>query len=98
MRSVYTKVLLWSLGILVFSWGGFLVISRTMTYENFATEAPVGKNANSQFEEAKRAYQNGGQAAVSSYLNLLHSAYPRLQFYFARNGRDVLNGADHAQN
>src|SRR6266849_6395357 len=97
MKSVYIKVLWLSFGILVFALGGFLYISRTMTHENFAEEAPIGRNANTQFEEAKRAYQSGGKDAVAEYLGTLHTSYPRLQFYFAKNSRDLVNGADRSR-
>ena len=43
MRSVYIKALLLSIGILVFSLAGFLVISRTMTYRLFADGSPIGR-------------------------------------------------------
>ncbi len=41
MRSAYIKALLLSIGILVFSLAGFLVISRTMTYRLFAKGTPI---------------------------------------------------------
>src|SRR6266700_4127901 len=94
MKSVYIKVLWLSFGILVFALGGFLYISRSMARESFAEEAPVGRNATTQFEEAKRAYQSGGKDAVAEYLDTLRTAYPRLQFYFTENRRDLVNGAD----
>src|SRR3954451_22548367 len=97
MRSVYAKVLLLSFGILIFSLGGFLVISRTMTYRNFGKETPVGRNAAMQFEEARLEYETGGPKALSSYLGWQHSFYPKLQFYFARKGRDLVTGEDRSQ-
>src|SRR6266567_1736707 len=97
MRSVYAKVLLLSFGILIFSLGGFLVISRTMTYRNFGKKTAVGRNAAMQFEEARLEYQTGGPKALSSYLGWQRSFYPRLHFYFARNGRDLVTGEDRSE-
>jgi signal transduction histidine kinase len=97
MRSVYAKVLLLSFGILIFSLGGFLVISRTMTYRSFGKQTPVGRNAAMQFEEARLEYETGGAKALSSYLGWQHAFYPKLQFYFARKGRDLVTGEDRSQ-
>ena len=83
MRSVYIKALLLSIGILIFSLAGFLVISRTMTYRLFAKGTPIGRNAAMQFEEAGLEYENGGAKALASYLDWQHSFYPSLHFYFA---------------
>ena len=97
MRSVYAKTLLLSLGILILSMGGFLVISRMMTYRSFGTQAPIGRNAALQYEEARQEYENGGPKALSSYLGWQHSFYPQLHFFFIRKGTDLVNGADRSQ-
>ena len=97
MRSVYAKLLWLSLAILTFSLGVFLFISRLMAVENFGASAPVGKNATLQYEEASRTYNKGGTTALAAYLDLLHSAYPRCQFVFVRNGRDVVSGTDYSR-
>jgi two-component system sensor histidine kinase CpxA len=97
MRSVYIKALLWSFGILIFSLAGFLVVSRTITFRTFAEGTPIGRNAATQFEEAGLEYENGGPKALSSYLDWQRSFYPRLHFYFARKGRDLVTGADRSQ-
>jgi two-component system sensor histidine kinase CpxA len=96
MKSVYIKALLLSIGILVFSLAGFLVISRTMTYRMFAEGSPIGRNAAMQFEEAGLAYENGGATALSSYLGWQRSLYPQLNFYFVRKGRDLVTGVDRS--
>jgi signal transduction histidine kinase len=97
MRSVYIKALLLSFGILIFALAGFLVISRTVTYRSFAKGTPIGRNAAMQFEEAGLEYENGGPKALSSYLDWQRSFYPRLHFYFARKGRDLVTGADRSR-
>jgi signal transduction histidine kinase len=97
MRSVRTKMLLFSFGILVFSLGGFLVISRTMTYKSFAQRAPIGRNAMTQFEEASLEYENGGPKALSAYLRWQHQYYPGLRFFFVRNGVDLVTGEDRSR-
>ena len=96
MRSVYIRALLLSIGILIFSLAGFLVVSRTMTFRTFAQGTPIGRNAATQFEEAGLEYENGGSKALASYLGWQHSFYPRLHFYFTRNGRDLVNGTDRS--
>jgi two-component system sensor histidine kinase CpxA len=63
----------------------------------FAKGTPIGRNAATQFEEALLEYQNGGPRALSSYLDWQHSFYPRLHFYFARKGRDLVSGVDRSR-
>jgi signal transduction histidine kinase len=96
MKSVYLKALLLSIGILVFSLAGFLVVSRTMTYRLFAEGSPIGRNAAMQFEEAGLEYDNGGAKALASYLGWQQSFYPSLHFYFVRKGRDLVSGEDRS--
>jgi two-component system sensor histidine kinase CpxA len=97
MRSVYVKALLLSIGILIFSLAGFLVVSRTITFRTFAKGAPKGRNASTQFEEASLEYENGGPKALASYLNWQRTFYPALHFYLARKGRDLVSGEDRSQ-
>jgi signal transduction histidine kinase len=97
MRTVYTKALLWALGILLLSLGGFLAISRTMAYDLFAQGTPIARNANMQFDEAKRAFQRGGRDALAVYVDAQNQAYPNLQFFFLRNGRDLVDGVDRSR-
>lgn len=97
MRSIYLKALLLSLGILIFSLAGFLAISRIVTYREFGKDRPIGQNAVVQFEEASLEYQNGGPGALAAYLGWQKKFYPRLNFYFTRNGRDLVTGQDRGR-
>jgi two-component system sensor histidine kinase CpxA len=84
------------LTILTLSLGGFLYTARLIAVKNFGATAPVGKNATLQYEEASRTFKKGGTAALSAYLDSLHSAYPGCNFAFVRNGRDVVTGTDYS--
>jgi signal transduction histidine kinase len=97
MRSVRTKVLLFSIGILTLSLGGFLVISRTLTYRRFAHQTPIGRNTLAQFKEASVKYQNGGPPALADYLGSQHALYPELQFFFSKKGRDLVTQEDRSR-
>ena len=97
MKSVYLRVLWLCFGTLVFALGGFLVISRIMTRQSFDKRAPIGRNAELQFEEAGLEYENGGAKALSTYLAWQHSFYPELDFYYTRKGRDLVTGEDRSQ-
>jgi signal transduction histidine kinase len=97
LKSVYIKALLLSIGILIFSLVGFLVVSRTMTYRSFGKGTPIGRNAALQFQEASLEYENGGSKALSSYLGWQRSFYPGLNFYFVRRGRDLVSGEDRSR-
>jgi len=97
VRPVYLKALLLSLGILIFSLAGYLVISRITTYRQFEPGTPIGRNVAVQFQDASLEYENGGPKALHVYLMWQKTFYPRLNFYFARNGRDLVTGADRSQ-
>lgn len=96
MKSVYLRVLWLCFGTLVFALGGFLVISRVMTQRSFDKRAPIGRNAELQFEEAGLEYENGGAKALSTYLAWQHSFYPELEFYYTKKGRDLVTGVDRS--
>lgn len=98
MRSVYAKILVWALGILLFSMAAFLVISRNLSYGNFDDpESGIARNAAIQFEAAKQAFLNGGKSGLDTYLESQHFLYPKIRFFFLDKGRDLVTGADRSR-
>jgi signal transduction histidine kinase len=97
MKSLYWRALLWSFAILVLSFTGFLVISRVVTVRSFDPAEPIGRNVSAQFRESQTLYETGGTGTVAHYLERQTGYYPRLHFYFLKQGKDVVTGVDRSR-
>jgi signal transduction histidine kinase len=95
VRSVFARVLIWALGILLVSLAAFLFISRNIAYSYFEKNGALRKNALVQYREAKEAYESGGRQALTAYMASQKAAYPAVEFLFLESGSDLLTGADH---
>jgi signal transduction histidine kinase len=97
MKSVYTNILLWSVGILALSFVALHIISRSEMYDNFQRGSAFGGLLDLQADEAKHAYETGGRQALSAYLESLESIYPGThRFLLNTGGQDLLTGADRS--
>src|SRR5262245_42525078 len=94
MKSVYTKVIVYSAVLLIFCLAAVLVISRYTRYVRYEGAGPIAENTMAQFDAARRAYETGGQPAVAAYVKGQEAQYPVVHFYLTLNGRDVATGKD----
>ena len=97
MKSVFGKLLLWSLAVIALSTAAFLLVSRNVSRGQFEDEGPIRRDSYRQYREAKLAYEQGGKAALSGYLEAEKNAYPGVTFFLVRNGKDLVTGADRAR-
>jgi hypothetical protein len=97
VRSVYTKFLLWSLGILIVSTGLFLVINRNNVYNSFTKDGDLGGRLSRQLVEARLVYETEGKESLARHLDSLLLNYPGFQYYLARDGRDLVTGEDRSR-
>jgi len=63
MRSLFAKTLLWFLATTVIAMAG-IIITTALTFSDAEPRGPFGGLLNLQVEEAKRAYETGGRAAL----------------------------------
>ena len=94
MKSVYARMLLWSVGILVLSWAAFILVSRGLALKAFGKDGDLGILIAMQFDEADRIYQAEGKVSLAAYIQVLNKTYPGDHYYMASGGRDMLTGAD----
>ncbi len=94
MRSVYAKVLLWSVAILLFSSVLFLVIGRDNVYKSFTKRGELGGRLVSQLRQARDAYERGGREGLTRCLDSLVANYPGFNYFLLEDGRDLVTGED----
>ncbi len=93
MRSLYVGLLLSLLAVLALSLAAFLVISHQITRQYLD---PVFEAMDElQLETARSALENGGTAALESYLKKLDQLFPSSSHFLVNaNGVDVVSGGN----
>ncbi len=76
MRSIFTKILLWSFGTLVVSLIAFVVISRFLSDRAFRRGEPLRNPLSMQAEHARQAFEAGGREQLALYLEQLYTFFP----------------------
>lgn len=97
MRTVYVKISLWSVAILMCSSVLFLVISRANVYRSFTKDGDLGLRLISQLAVARHVYETEGKRGLGLHLESLVSNYPGFQYYLVSEGRDLVTGKDRSE-
>jgi hypothetical protein len=71
MRSIFTKILLWSFGTLLVSLIAFVAISRILSDRAFRRGEPFRNPLSAQAEQARQAFESGGRKQLELYLEQL---------------------------
>jgi two-component system sensor histidine kinase CpxA len=95
MRSVYTKILFWCFGVLVFSLAAFILITIFVSGRPAGTRVFGGMSA-LQLVEATEAYQSGGAKQLAAYLQKLDTFLHGRHFFTDAVGKDLITGEDHS--
>src|SRR6185436_7886567 len=96
MRSIFTKILLWSFGTLVVSLIAFVGISRFLSERAFRRGEPLRNPLAMQAEHARQAFEAGGRDQLALYLEQLHAFFPDDHHLTDTTGKDVLTGEDRS--
>jgi len=96
MKSIFTKILLWSFGTLVVSLIAFVGISRFLSDRAFRRGEPLRNPLSVQAEHARQAFEAGGREQLALYLEQLHAFFPDDHHLTDANGKDVLTGEDRS--
>ena len=96
MRSIFTKILLWSFGTLVVSLIAFVGISRFLSDRAFRRGEPLRNPLAMQAEHARQAFEAGGRDQLALYLEQLHTFFPDEHYLTDTTGKDVLTGEDRS--
>jgi signal transduction histidine kinase len=91
MRSLFAKTLLWFLATTVIAMAG-IILTTALTFSASEPRGPVGTMLNLQVEEARRAYETGGRAALTAMVAKLQSIAQVQVVFTDAQGTDLLTG------
>jgi two-component system sensor histidine kinase CpxA len=96
MRSIFTKILLWSFGTLLVSLLAFVAISRILSDRAFRRGEPFRNPLSAQAEQARQAFESGGREQLALYLEQLYTFFPDDHHLTDADGTDVLTGENRS--
>ena len=94
MRSLYVRILLASLGTLLLSFVGFVLLSRTIssqTSDRFLLSVISFEN-----QHSRRIYERDGPDALKQFLVELDGALGATHYFTDGRGRDLVSGEDRS--
>ena len=92
MKSVYTKILVWSFATLVLSLIAFVGVSAVISFET-VYRSGFFLQASVELEEAQEAYEEGGPAKLTRFLARMERL-PGHRYLTDARGRDLATGQD----
>jgi signal transduction histidine kinase len=95
MRSVYSKILLWCFGILVFSLAAFIGITIFVSGRPAGKEV-FGRMSALQLADATEAYESGGSKQLAVYLQRLNTFLHGHHYLTDAKGKDLVTGDDRS--
>lgn len=95
MRSIFAKVLVSFLGILLISLTASILTSVILSARSGRGD-PFYRTVSMQLYEAQQAYEKGGAPQLQTYLNTLSSFFPGEHYVTDGAGRDLISGVDHS--
>ncbi len=96
MRSIFAKVVLWSLGTFVLSLVAYWLISRALDRRGPREGDPMHRLIELVQDDARRAYEEGGPERLASYLKRLPRYLPGEHLLTDAAGRDLVSGDDRS--
>jgi signal transduction histidine kinase len=96
MRTIFAKVLLWSLGTFVLSLVAYWAISRTLQRRGPPGGDPIHRVIDLIQDDARKAYEEGGPERLSAYLQRIQAYLPGEHIMTDPRGRDLVSGADRS--
>ena len=94
MRSIYTKITLWSFGTLLLSLGAFFAVTAVVSFQAAHRTGSFGRMLSMELESATEAYQSGGARQLRVYLDRLQRYVPGSHYLTDGKGIDMLTGQD----
>jgi signal transduction histidine kinase len=97
MNSLFSKILLWFLAALAITFFGFVYTTAYTMRESRSGAHLFGRMALFQLEEARHAYETGGNAALGAYVERFQKVFQAQGILTDSAGKDLLTGEDHSQ-
>lgn len=96
MKTIFSKILLWFGGTLIFSLVAFVATSNYLASRTPNRGHLMSRIATMQLDDARKAYETGGKQALSAYMNHLEEYLVGQRYVLDAQGRDLLTGEDHS--
>lgn len=96
MRSIFAKVLLWSLGTFALSLVAYWAIERTLKRHGPPVDDPFWAIVRLIEDDACRAFEEGGPDRLAAHLRGLDQKIPGTHLLTDARGRDLVNGVDRS--
>jgi two-component system sensor histidine kinase CpxA len=96
MRTVFAKILLWSLGTLLLALAAYLFISEGLASRISGKGGPFERTVAFQVDQAETTWRSGGPAALGAYLRKLQTYFGPEHYFTDAQGRDLVTGADRS--
>jgi signal transduction histidine kinase len=97
MRSIFSKVMLWSLGTFALSLVAFWAISRTLDRRGPPKGDPFPHFLEMVEDDLCHAYEHGGPVQLAALLRRLDGYLPGEHLLTDECGRDLVSGADRSE-
>ena len=94
MRSLFSRILLWFLVTTFIALAGFVVITAFNLAEAPNRQRPYARLVPFHLNEARRAYETGGKAALEAYLERLDAAFQIEGVLTDSSFRDLVTGQE----
>src|SRR5947209_3560590 len=96
MRSIFAKVLVWSLGTFALSLVAYWAIARALDRKGPPEGDPFRSMVALVEDDACRAYEEHGPVGLAAHLRWLDARLPGEHLLTDDRGRDLLTGDDHS--
>jgi HAMP domain-containing protein len=96
MNSLFAKILLWFWVTLIINTIGSALIYALAVNTGPHRYPPLARLVTFQLEEARAAYESGGQAGLARFMQRFHTVFAAEGLLTDGGGRDLLTGADES--
>ncbi len=96
MRSIFIKILLWTVATTAVSLFGFAATTRLIWQLQPGPIDPIARFHVLLLDDARTAYEEGGPARLSAYLHRLDERFDASHFLVDAAGRDMVDGTDRS--
>ena len=96
MRSIFAKVLVWSLGTFALSLVAYWCVERRLEHRGPGEGDPIRRMNEMVEDDLRRAYEEGGTARLAKQLRKLDECLPGEHILTDDRGRDLVTGADRS--
>jgi len=96
MKSLFLKILLWLLAVMAITVVGFIFTTASVMSATRGREHLFGRMLAWQTEEARHAYEKGGQKGLTEFLDRFQDVFQARGILTDSSGRDILTGIDRS--